>query len=129
MTPIYRPYQKASFLGPVNEVHHLFAVMNNPCAEHQCLIINITSIKPNKSYDPTCALDVGEHPFIQHPSYVLYRMAQTSRWAHIGKMVDLNYYLTRDDWGDEVFTRITQGIYDSEDTPLRIIRYAEANGI
>ncbi|WP_373413732.1 hypothetical protein [Ensifer aridi] len=129
MTPIYRPYRKASFLGPINEVHHLFAVMNDSCAEHQCLIINITSIKPHKSHDPTCVLEAGDHPFIQHPSYVLYRMAQTPRWSHIGRMVDLNYYLTRDDWGDEVFNRIAQGIYDSEETPLRIIRYAETNGI
>ncbi len=125
----YLPYRTASFLKPINEVHHLFAVMNDPCAQHQCLIINVTSIKPNRYYDPACVLEVGDHPFIQHPSYVLYRMAETPLASHIGKMVDLNYYLTRDDWGDATFAKIVGGIRASDDTAGRIIKYADENNI
>jgi len=125
----YLPYKGASFLGPINEVHHLFAVMNNPCANHQCLVINITSIKDGKYYDPACILDVGDHPFIKHPSYVLYRLGDTMRADRIGKFVDLSYYLSREDWGNAVFQRIVDGIRASDDTPMRVIKYADSNGI
>lgn len=125
----YTPYRAASFLGPINEVHHLFAVMNNPCAEKQCLIINVTSIKPGKSHDPACVLEAGAHPFIKHPSFLLYRLAQTVRAAHIGNMVDKSYYLSREDWEPNIFQQIVQGIRASDDTPGRIIRYADENGI
>ncbi|CDN56511.1 Hypothetical protein RG1141_CH41970 [Neorhizobium galegae bv. officinalis bv. officinalis str. HAMBI 1141] len=123
----YVPYKTASFLGPINEVHHLFAVMNNPCADSQCLLINITSIRPGKYHDPACELDVGDHAFIRHPSYVLYRLAETMRADRIGKFVDLNYYLTKDDWEPVIFQRIVNGIRNSDDTKPRVIKYADEN--
>lgn len=125
----YVPYRSASFLGPINEVHHLFAVLNHPCVERECLLVNVTSIKPAKYFDPACVLDVGDHPFIQHPSYMLYRLANTMAAGRITKMVGLKYYLTREDWGSAVFQRILDGIRASDDTPKRIINYADANGI
>lgn len=125
----YVPYRSASFLGPVNEVHHLFAVMNNPCLEQRCLLVNITSIKDGKYHDRACELGVGDHPFIKHPSYVLYRLADTMRADRISKLVGLNWYLTREDWDAKVFQRIVDGIRISEDTVPRIVRYADINGI
>jgi hypothetical protein len=125
----YVPYRAASYIGPVNEVHHLYAVMNDPCAHQQCLVMNVTSIRPGKYHDPACELHVGDHPFVKHPSYILYRLAETMRADRIGKFVDLNYYLTKDDWHPEVFQRIINGIRESDDTPPRIVRYADENGI
>ncbi|WP_426239383.1 hypothetical protein [Pararhizobium sp. DWP1-1-3] len=125
----YIPYRTASFLGPINEVHHLFAVMNGPCGEKQCLIINVTTIKAGKSHDTSCVLEAGAHPFIKHPSFLLYRLAQITRAAHIGNMIDKKYYLTREDWDAGVFQRIVDGIRISDDTSGRIIRYADQNGI
>ncbi|NEH52970.1 hypothetical protein GR210_29810 [Rhizobium leguminosarum] len=123
----YVPYKAASFLGPINEVHHLFAVMNNPCAAAQCLLINITSVKPGKYHDPACELDVGDHAFIKHPSYALYRLAETMRADRISKLVNLNYYLTKDDWDPVIFQRIVDGIRNSDDTKPRVIKYADEN--
>lgn len=89
----------------------------------------VTSIKPNKFHDPTCVLGDGDHDFIEHPSYLLYRMAETMPAAHIGKMVDKNFYITRDDLTEAVYSRIAAGIYQSDQTPLRIVRYARERGI
>lgn len=86
-------------------------------------------LKPGRYHDPACVLNVGDHPFIQHPSYMLYRLSETMRSDRIGKFVDLKYYLIRDDWDPAVFQRIIDGIRGSDDTPGRIIRYADLNGI
>lgn len=129
MTPVYKPYEKASFLAPANEIHHLHAVMNDPCDQHQVMVVNITSTKPDKYHDPACVLYAGEHPFIQHESYVLYRRADTVRATYVGKMVDLNYYIAREDWDPAVFARIVAGIRLSDDIAPRIVRYADDNNI
>jgi len=78
MTPGYIPYRTASYLAPVPDIHHLYAVMNDPCPEGLCLMVNVTSIRA-RYHDPACLLDDGDHPFIQHPSYMLYRLAATMK--------------------------------------------------
>lgn len=94
-----------------------------------CLTIMITSIKDGKYYDSACTLDVGDHPFIKHPSYLLYRLADTTRASHISNLVCKNYYIPKEDFPQATFARISAGIRTSDDTPLRIIRYADQVGI
>lgn len=129
MTPPYEPYEKAAFLAPFNEVQHLHAVMNDPCDERQVLIVNITSTKVGKYHDPACVLNAGDHEFITHESYVLYRCAQTMRAGHIANMVDKKYYLTKADWHPQIFDRIVAGLRESEDVKQRILSYAQKNNI
>lgn len=125
----YEPYRKAGILIPFNEVHHLFAVMNNKCSGNLCLTIMITSIKEGKYHDPACVLNVGDHPFIDRPSYLLYRMAETLNAGKISRLVGNNYYIPKDNFPNDTFARITAGIYSSDDTPQRIARYATVNAI
>lgn len=125
----YVPYRTAGLLIPFNEVPHLFAVMNDECASGMCLTIMITSIRDGKYHDPACVLDVGDHPFIQHPSYLLYRMSETVLAKRITSLVGKNYYIPKDDFDPSVFGRIANGIRASDDTPIRIVRYADEIGI
>lgn len=103
--------------------------MNDPCTDSKCLMINVTTIKSDRFYDKACVLNVGDHSFIKQPSYMLYRMSACCPSVRIGKFVDLNYYIKKDDVDPAVFARISAGIYASEETPLRIVQYAEANTI
>jgi hypothetical protein len=89
----------------------------------------ITSIKDGKHYDEACVLNAGEHPFIKHPSFLLYRMAETTRATHISNLVGKKYYIPKEDFPEDIFGRISAGIRASDDTPLRIIRYADQVGI
>ena len=91
--------------------------------------MNVTSVKDGKYYDNACVLNEGDHPFIKHQSYLLYRMADTLGAAKIARYVNLKHYVTREDWGDEVFSRIVNGLAASEDVPLRILKYARDTGI
>ncbi len=125
----YSPYEMAGILMPYHDNPHLFAVMNDPCPEGQCLVLMITSIKENRYHDPTCVLGVGDHSFIRHPSWVAYRLAEMTSARHIGNMVDKKYFISKDDWTADVFNRIAAGIYSSDDTRRAVERYAAANNI
>jgi len=123
------PYVKASYTAPFNDVYHLHAIMNDPCPQGLCLVINISSIKPDKYHDSACVLAVGEHKLITRASFVYYKMANTSSASHIKSMVEKKYYLAKDDWSELVFSKISLGLFNSGDVPKRIIDYAKTVGI
>lgn len=89
----------------------------------------VTSIKLGRKYDDACELDVGDHPYLTKPSYLLYRMAECTSVRHIVNMVAKQYYNPRQDMSDPVLIKIIDGLYDSEDTKARIIKYANVNNI
>ena len=123
------PYELAGFLAPYGETPHLFAVMNDPCQDGLCLLLMVTSIKEGRLFDSTCVLNVGDHEFIKHPSYIVYRLAYTAKATHIGNMVDKLLYIPKDDWDAAVFNRIASGIYASDQTSRGMSKYAAANNI
>lgn len=125
----YSPYKGACLSIPFNNVPHLFVVMNGPCKDGNCLLVMVSTIKPDQRYDDTCVLNAGDHAYINRPSYLVYRSAETMRAAHITKMVGLKYYEERDDMESKVFQRIVEGLFASEDTRGRIINYATSVGL
>lgn len=129
MTTPYRPYERASFLAPAHDVKHLYAVMNDPCNESLCLLVNLTSIKAGYRHDDACVLDVGDHPFIRHPSYMLYRRAETRSAGIISARIERGTFICREDWRPSVFSRIARGLHQSEETIGRIVTYALRNRI
>ena len=125
----YAPYEMAGLLMPYNENPHLFAVMNDPCKDGLCLVLMVTSVKLNRYHDATCLLTIGDHPFIRHPSWIAYRIAETPRAGHISNMVDKKLFVPKEGWTPAVFNRIAAGIYTSDDTRGAIEKYAADNNI
>src|ERR1051326_4869644 len=77
-----------AFLGG-GEVHgedHLWFVINDPSAHGDvALIVNVSTVRPNA--ETTCLLQRGEHPFIQHDSYVRYGSARGTNAADLDRLV------------------------------------------
>lgn len=119
----YAPYKGATLLIPYGEKPHLFIVLNDPCREGACLLTMITTMYNNKKHDPACVFNGGEHPFIKHPSYALYRLANISQASHIANMVNRKYYQTNEDVSAGMYDVIINGLHNSEHTPHRIIKY------
>lgn len=77
--------------GPTGD--HLFVILFGPSALKnygavgQLISVSITSIYPGLPYDQACVLQPDDHPFIKHPSYVLYRRARIDPIDHFDKMV------------------------------------------
>ncbi|MCL5098047.1 MAG: hypothetical protein M1608_11075 [Candidatus Omnitrophica bacterium] len=72
--------------GEVLGEDHLWLVINNPPAHAGvALIVNVSTLRPNA--ETTCLVQKGEHPFIQHDSYVRYGSARSANVADLEKLV------------------------------------------
>ena len=116
-------------LAPFNEKQHLWIVMNDECAAGQCLLLMVTSVYPTRKSDESCLLNIGDHPFIMHPSYIAYRLAQMPRAQHIRKMLASKFYIPKEDFSGPVFARIAGGIFTSDEASGAVQKYAAAIGL
>lgn len=114
---------------PFNPKLHLFAILNDPCPQGMCLLAMVTTIKDKRPYDATCILTAGDHPFITHPSYVLYRLASEVRADHIRNMLEKQYYRPKEDFASAVLQRVADGVYASDETRPSVARYANSVGV
>ena len=103
--------------------------MNDPCPDTLCLLVMISSVKAGRRFDATCLLEKGDHEFIDHKSYCVYRLAMQSLAAHIGRMVNSRVYIAKADFPPKTFCRIADGLYQSPETKRSIVRYAEDQNI
>lgn len=109
----YVPTPGGTLLVPSGTNLHLFVIVTKTCQFKMHFLLSITTIYPNKYHDPTCTFDGGEHSFIAHPSYVLYRQPEQRSASHIVKMVNGGIYVPRETLGAKYFKRICDGIQNS----------------
>lgn len=71
---------------------HLHIILNDPVVlqsygnQPQVLLASVTSIKPGKQHDSTVVLNIGDHPFIEHPSYIAYSFADIKPATIVAKL-------------------------------------------
>lgn len=119
----YVPYKNGTLLIPSGNSEHLFVIVTDVCPAGSHLLVNFCSIKPQVRYDATCIVNPGEHPFIKHPSYMLYRMAEIQPAARLTKMVEGWMYKPGEDATDALVAKIRAGVAASRFTPQRIVDY------
>jgi hypothetical protein len=120
------PYRGGALLIPYKEKPHLFAVLNDPCEKGRCLVTMVTTIYEKRKYDPSCVLAPGDHPFVTHPSYLLYRNAEILDAARIDRFLKLHYYTEKDDFAEAVLQRIVDGLFASDETRGYVRKYAQS---
>lgn len=106
---------------------HLFIIMTKVCANGQHLLLSVSSIKEGVKYDATCELEVGCHPFITLPSYVLYAKASQVRSDLLIKCVDGWVYTPKERLADNVFGQVCAGVGASSFTPRWAKKYFAEN--
>lgn len=114
-------YRKGTLLVPSGPDKHLFIVCNDTCRHGLNLLVNISSFYDG--CDRTCLLDVGDHPFVRHLSYVFYAKAQISKAEQIQRGLAQNKLTAQPDMAEWVFLRVEAGVTASPDTPLNVVRY------
>lgn len=110
----FAPLQKGTLLIPSGSTDHLFFICNNPVfypkAATECILtVNISSVKPDIDYDSTCILHVGDHPFVNHPSFVFYNKARIMGAVTVSQSVASGDFRTHVPCGDQAFQRILDG--------------------
>ena len=74
MNTIFIPSPGVTFLAPSGETLHLHFVLTTPLKKdglEEVLVVNITTAKVDENY----TLDLGDHIFVTHKSYINYPKA------------------------------------------------------
>lgn len=114
---------------PFNERDHLFCVLSDTCEEGLCLIVILTSVKEGRFYDNACVLNAEDHPFLRHPTYALYRLAEIVSADRITRFVEKGYYRLAASFAAPAMKLLTDGLFRSEESRPAIVRYAERRRI
>lgn len=126
----YTPVRKGTLLIPTGPCYHLHIICNDPVfyptITKECVLaVNISTIDPCIDYDKTCLLNVGDHPFIKHESYVYYRKADIFGASSIARSVADGTFSTHAPFDDPVFDRVLAGFTASNEVRLKIRRFYE----
>jgi len=102
---------------------HLFAVLIDPVVvegygkNQHVLMVSFCSIRPGLIYEDCCLLDVGDHPFVEHPSYVDYRLARLEQTSHVEARVKEGVFLPKEPCSPELLRRVVAGALKSRRIP------------
>lgn len=107
---------------------HLHIVMNDPVFYPErgfsgVLLVNVSSIKPDKWFDDTCVLEPGEHPFIRWRSFVMYSQAVIANSDEISQGVAIGEFATRDPVDEHIYERVSEGFELSKHVKPKIKRF------
>ena len=100
---------------------HLHIVCNDTCEHGLNLLVCVSSFYDG--CDNTCELDVGDHPFLRHLSFVFYAKAMLVRSEQIDNGFTSGVLVAQQDMVDAVFQRVVAGVCASPDTPNQIKSY------
>ena len=96
---------------------HLHIILNDPIAlqnygnKPQVIIVSVTTIKPEKQADTTVVLNAGDHPFIQHPSYIAYNFAEIKEESLVAQLGTGHHLIS-----NELLNRVISGAFQSPKT-------------
>lgn len=120
-------HKGATVYGVAGYKNHLIILCTDPIfwPKTGCkavLSVNVSSWRENsKASDSSCILDVGDHSFIKHKSFVYYEAAVPLRLPHLNQRVEDGELIPYEDLRPEVLDRILKGFYKSERTPRQAL--------
>ena len=121
--PEWRAHAGATLLMPSGDRgHHLFVILNEPktfpgYGPHPCVVlVNLSTIRGDAPYDPTCVLKENSHRFVRNHSYVRYRSARVERVDHLSRGIRNGVFTPNDIFPAETFSLIQAGLRSSSFT-------------
>ncbi len=103
---------------------HLHIVCTDTCPLGGNLIVPVSSFYDG--CDDTCLLEVGDHPFIRHLSYVFYAKSRFVKGAGLDKAMKDGRVVAQPMLIQSIFERVEIGIQRSPDTPPKAKAYHTA---
>jgi len=105
--------------GPKNGHKHLFAILLDPVgvdgygSKPHVMLACVTSVKDGLQGDDSCLIAGGEHPFIDHDSYVDYRFTRLESADMVQASVQSGQFVEKEQCSPELIKRIIQGALKS----------------
>lgn len=109
--------RRATLLIPSGPAHdperkHLHIVLTDP-VDGQVQVVSVSSIPPNNLYDSSCTLFAGEHPFVKHDSWVVYRFARLVEAQLLERKVADGEFIAKPVLDTKVYQFIVDGLLES----------------
>jgi len=98
--------------GPLQPFFHLFIVLTDPEPGSGKLVAVMVQTK-EKYTDDTVVLQVGDHPFVKHPTAVQFATASYYFDGKIARALENGTCHQRASLSDEVLNRVRRGLLDS----------------
>lgn len=134
---MFLPFPGATLLmpsGPEDDPDrmHLFVVLTNPFDDigdgiQKVLLVSFSSVRDYYNHDPACVLNPGDHPFVKHESFVVYKRAIIVEANKLIEGVRKNVFSSHTPMSESVLSKIHQGLESSEHTTPRVLRFYEAS--
>lgn len=103
---------------------HLWIVLSDPSYNsEQVVIVNITSWRDEgeELNDSSCIVNDGEHPFIEHKSYIIYSQARITTVGSLQSAFDSGVLHMHENCSDEFLSKVLEGAANSRFTPGDVI--------
>jgi hypothetical protein len=117
--------------GPQQGHMHLFALLLDPLVaggygqRPHVLLAYVTSV-PDCAFDDSCCLAAGEHPFLQHDSYVDYRFTRFEPAEHLQKCVEAGTFQPKEPCSEALRMKILRGALASRRIPREYKKLIES---
>jgi hypothetical protein len=87
---------------------HLWVIISDPLQDDsRVLIVSLTTFKPKK--EPTCLLNIGDHPAISHTTCVAYGLANAPSLAQLEQARADGHLIPAEPVSVEILARIREG--------------------
>jgi hypothetical protein len=101
-------------MGPEGKLH-LHIIVTDPTPQQEVVLAPLTTIRPT-TFEKFIKLDVGDHPFIKHPSAIACSFARIALLHHLQLLVDQRSVKLREPLTAEIVQRIAAGLLESDFT-------------
>ncbi|CDH21877.1 conserved hypothetical protein [Xenorhabdus bovienii str. kraussei Quebec] len=128
MTINFAPVKKGTIMLLTGAKEHLFFICSDPVLYPQLtkecfLAVNLTTIYSDIEYDNTCILSVGDHPFVNHDSYILYKKAEILGVDTVTSQVIAGDIRVSEPCRNDVFDRILNGFNTSPHVKPKVRKF------
>ena len=113
-----------------NHGDHLRIVVSDPGKDsNNVLTVSLTTFREGKFHDPSCFLDVGDHPFVKHKSYISFQHAVNRSNADWDRMLASGQIILEESKvTEDALERIHVGASNSEFIALEYLELLRSQG-
>lgn len=116
-----------TFLFAVDK--HLWMIISDPEQDPRQVLIVMFNTLRDRRHDPACVLDIGDHPFINRPTWVNYRLARVTSINALSKLETNGGLTRREPLSAEVLRRIRIGAAESDRLAYEYFGLLDAQGL
>lgn len=106
-----------------DSIKHLSFIISDPDPDHNVMVVNLTTYYSTGREDESCILDIGDHSFIKHKSYIAYRYAKELNYVKLLDERFKGHIIFKEDISEEVLIKIQKGAKKSKLLPLMFEKY------